>query len=257
VSIWEYLQTNRTTILGWLGWHAWLSAVPTLLGLVLAVPLGWLARRHAWLYPPVVTAAGLLYTIPSLALFVILPGVLRTRILDPVNVVVALTIYTVALLVRVVADALAAIGDDVRQAAVAMGYRGPQRLIAVELPLAIPVIAAGVRVAVVSNVSLVSVAAIIGVPELGQLFTNGFQLFATEPIVLGIIGCVVLAGLFDAAVVATAWLLTPWRRASAGRGPAEVIHPDSGHPDSGHPDSGGPGAVPVAGQTAPTPTGTP
>lgn len=218
MSVWEYLQTNRSTILGWLAWHAWLSAAPTLLGLALALPLGWLARRHAWLHAPVVTAAGLLYTIPSLALFVILPGVLRTRILDPVNVVVALTVYTLALLVRVVADGLGAVPESVRQAAVAMGYGRLQRLLAVELPLAVPVIAAGVRVAVVSNVSLVSVAAIIGVPELGQLFTTGFQLFATEPIVLGIIGCVLLAGVFDAVVVGTARLLTPWRRAGTGSG---------------------------------------
>jgi osmoprotectant transport system permease protein len=215
MSLFEYLQNNRDTILGWLAWHAWLSAAPLLLGLALAVPLGWVARRTPWLYPPIVTTAGLLYTIPSLALFVILPGILHTRILDPMNVVVALTVYTVALLVRVVADGLAAVPEPVVQSATAMGYRRLQRLVRVELPLAVPVIAAGVRVAAVSNVSLVSVAAIIGVPELGQLFTNGFQLFAWEPIALGIIGCVLLAGLFDVVVVLTARLLTPWRR---GRG---------------------------------------
>jgi osmoprotectant transport system permease protein len=217
VTVLGYLQDNRATIVGWLGWHAWLSGAPLLLGLALALPLGWLARRHGWLYPPIVTAAGLLYTIPSLALFVVLPGILRTRILDPVNVVVALTVYTVALLVRVVADALAAVPPDVRDAAAAMGYRRVQLFWAVELPLAVPVIAAGVRVAAVSNVSLVSVAAIIGVPELGQLFTNGFQLFETAPIVLGILGCLLLAGVFDVVVVATAWLLTPWRRSRPAR----------------------------------------
>ena len=98
--------------------------MPLLIGLIISLPLGWLARRYRWVYPPLVSLAGLLYTIPSLALFILLPGILKTKILDPTNVVVALTIYTVALLVRVVADGLAAVPDDVLQAATAMGYRG-------------------------------------------------------------------------------------------------------------------------------------
>ena len=216
----SYLCDHQGTILGWLGWHAWLSAVPLVLGLALALPLGWLARRRTWLYPPIIATAGLLYTIPSLALSVVLPGLLGTKILDPINVVVALTIYTVALLVRVVADGLAAVPEEVLQAATAMGYRRLQRLVTVELPLAIPVIAAGLRVAAVSNVSLVSVAAIIGVPELGQLFTTGFQLFAMEPIVIGIAGCVLLAMAFDSVIVMSAWVLTPWRRAPVAAGTA-------------------------------------
>jgi osmoprotectant transport system permease protein len=175
--------------------------------------MGWLARRHRFISGPVITLAGLLYTIPSLALFVVLPGLLHTKILDPINVIVALTIYTVALLVRVVADGLASVPDDVQQAATAMGYRSLGRLVAVELPIAVPVIAAGLRVAAVSNVSLVAVAAILGVPELGQLFTNGFQLFRLDPIILGILGCLLLALVFDALIVGLGRWLTPWRRA--------------------------------------------
>ena len=172
----SYFHQHQSEILELARRHARLSALPLLLGLIIALPLGWLAHRYRWLYPPMVTIAGLLYTIPSLALFIVLPGLLGTKILDPINVVVALTIYTVALLVRVVADGLAAVPDDVLQAATAMGYRRFGRLIEVELPIAVPVIGAGLRVAAVSNVSLVSVAALIGVPELGLLFTNGFQL---------------------------------------------------------------------------------
>jgi len=183
------------------------------LGLVLALPLGWLARRYRFAYGPLVSIAGLLYTVPSLALFVLLPGVLHTRILDPVNVVVALTIYSVALLVRVVADGLAAVPEDVEMAARAMGYGPVQRLLAVQLPIAVPVIVAGLRVATVSNVSLVSVSALLGVPQLGQLFTTGFSLVVTEPIVLGIAGCVLLAVTFDVLLVIAGRLLTPWRRA--------------------------------------------
>lgn len=209
----SYFRANSNEIISWLGWHARLSALPLLFGLIISLPLGWLARRYRWLYPPMVSLAGLLYTIPSLALFILLPGILKTRILDPNNVVVALTIYTVALLVRVVADALAAVPEEVLQAATAMGYRRIGRLLKVELPIAVPVIAAGLRVAAVSNVSLVSVSALIGVPELGQLFTNGFQLAYQTPILLGILLSVLLALVFDTTIQLVARVLTPWRRA--------------------------------------------
>jgi len=211
----SYFRDNSDQIINWLGWHARLSALPLLIGLLIALPLGWLARRYRWLYLPLVTVAGLLYTIPSLALFILLPGLLKTRILDPTNVVVALSVYTVALLVRVVADALESVPDDVLQAATAMGYRRIGRLLKVELPIAVPVIAAGLRVAAVSNVSLVSVSALIGVPELGQLFTNGFQLSYQTPIMLGIILSVLLALAFDTVIQLVARVLTPWRRAVA------------------------------------------
>ena len=209
----SYFNDHRDEILGWFGWHARLAALPLLFGLIIALPLGWLARRYRWTYPPLVGIASLLYTIPSIALFVLLPGILHTQILAPTNVVVALTIYTVALLVRVVADALASVPAEVTQAATAMGYRRPGRFFAVELPIAVPVIAAGLRVAAVSNVSLVSVAAIIGVPQLGQLFTTGFQLQYQPPILIGIVLCVVLAIAFDVILVILTRVVTPWRRA--------------------------------------------
>ena len=208
-----YFKQHHDEIINWLGNHVWLSALPVLLGLIIALPLGWLANRYRWLYAPLISVAGLLYTIPSIALFVVLPGLLGTKVLDPINVAVALTIYTVALLVRVVADGLASVPEDVAQAATAMGYKRFQRLVAVELPIAVPVIAAGLRVAAVSNVSLVAVAATIGVPELGQLFTNGFQLSYFAPILIGILLCVALALVFDTVIVLTTRALTPWRRA--------------------------------------------
>ena len=207
-----YYRDNSAEINNWLGWHGRLAALPLLFGLIIALPLGWLARQYRWLYPVFISIAGLLYTVPSLALLIIMPGILKTQILDPINVTVALTVYTVALLVRVIADALAAVPDEVIQAATAMGYRRPGRFLRVELPIAVPVIAAGLRVAAVSNVSLVSVAALIGVPELGQLFTNGFQLYYNSPVVLGIVLSVVLALIFDVIIQVGARLLTPWRR---------------------------------------------
>lgn len=210
-----WLQANAAQIANWFGIHAVLAATPLVIGLALALPLGWLANRYRFLYTPLVTCSGLLYTIPSLALFVLLPGILGTQILDPVNVVAALSVYTVALLVRVVADGLASVSPDVQQSARAMGYREFGRVVRVELPIAIPVIAAGMRVAAVTNVSLVSVAAVIGVPELGQLFTEGFQLAFYTPIVTGIVLCVLMALAFDGAVVGLARWLTPWRRAGS------------------------------------------
>ena len=193
--------------------HAVLAGVPLLLGLALAIPLGWLARRSAWLYAPLVVGTGLLYTIPSLALFILMPLVLGTTILDPLNVVAAMTIYTVALLTRTVADALAAVPAPVTAAATAMGLAPLRRLATVELPLAVPVISAGLRVAAVSNVSIVSVAAVIGVSQLGSLFTDGFQRNFVDPIVTGLVACVLLALVFDALILGVTRLATPWQRA--------------------------------------------
>lgn len=193
--------------------HAYLAGVPLLIGLLISLPLGWLALRRRWLYPPVIVGTGLLYTIPSLALFVLLPGIIGTRILDPLNVLVAMTLYTIALLTRTVADGLGSVPEHVRQAATAMGYGPLRRFFVVELPLAVPVISAGLRVAAVSNVSMVSVAALIGVSQLGMLFTDGFSRSAMGPITVGVIACVLLALLFDLVILGLTRVLTPWQRA--------------------------------------------
>jgi osmoprotectant transport system permease protein len=201
-----------------LAWtHAYLAGIPLVVGLLLALPLGWLARRYSWLYAPFTAGFGLLYTIPSLALFVMLPLFTGYGILSPVNVVIALSLYTLALLVRTVADGLGAVPDHVQNAATAMGYTRGKRFFAIELPLAIPVIAAGLRVAAVSNVSIVSVGTIIGVQQLGLLFSDGFNRDFYDPLVVGIIGCVLLALLFDGIIIVVARLLTPWQRAMGGR----------------------------------------
>lgn len=200
-------------ILSLAGQHAYLAGVPLVIGLLLALPLGWLARRYSRLYPPLIVGTGLLYTIPSLALFILMPLVIGTRILDPFNVVVAMTIYTVALLVRTVADGLGSVPGVVKQAATAMGYKRMGRFFTVELPLAVPVIAAGLRVAAVSNVSIVSVASLVGVSQLGYFLTDGYQRgFATE-LVVGIASCIVLALLFDGLIVLVTRVMTPWQRA--------------------------------------------
>lgn len=207
---WDWLSHQREEIVFLTQWHIVLTLIPLVLGLLVALPLGWWAHRSRRVYPVLVGMSGLLYTIPSLALFVLLPPLLGTKVLDPVNIVVALTIYTVALLVRVVADALDSVPEDTLQAAKAMGYRPYQSLLKVELPVGVPVIAAGLRVAAVSNVSLVSVAALLGIPQLGTLFTQGFQLRFFTPIIAGIVLCVLLALVLDAIIVLLNRWLTPW-----------------------------------------------
>jgi osmoprotectant transport system permease protein len=213
--IWDWIPRNGDRIISLTLTHLTLALIPVVLGLAIAIPLGWLASRSRLARNILIPAGGVLYTIPSLALLVVLPAILGTRILDPVNLVVALTIYTVALLVRSVADALAAVPGHVTDAATAMGYRAPRRFAAVELPLAIPVLVAGLRVATVSNVSLVSVGALIGIGGLGELFTEGFQrAFATE-IITGIALIVVLALLADALLLVGGRLVTPWTRVAS------------------------------------------
>jgi osmoprotectant transport system permease protein len=200
-----------------LGEHLYLALLPVAIGLGLALPLGMLAVRFPRSYPPMLATAGILYSVPSLALFVVLPGILGTKILDPINVIAALTVYTAALLVRTVVDGLRSVPDHVRQAATAIGFPPGGRVLRVELPIAVPVIMAGVRVATVANISLVSVGALIGVGGLGELFTDGFQRNFPTPIVVGVVLSVALALAADAVLVLLERWLTPWARARAAR----------------------------------------
>ena len=218
-EIWQYFRDDQSEILGWLKTTVWLSAVPVVVGLAIALPLGWLASRYRWTYPPLVTLAGVIYTIPSIVLFITLPGILGTKILDPINVAVALSLYCIALLVRVVADGLNSVSPDTLQAAAAMGYTDRQRLFAVQFPLAVPVIGAGLRVAAVSNVSLVAVASTLGVSQLGTLFVKGLNAVhnGSTPILLGLIMFILLALVFDAVILVALRLATPWRRAVSAR----------------------------------------
>jgi osmoprotectant transport system permease protein len=212
-----WLADNWHTVLT-LTWRSlYLAGIPLVIGFVLSIPLGWVANRWSLAYPAIITTTGLLYTIPSLALFVIMPVLLGTKILDPVNVIVAMTIYTVALLVRTVADGLNAVPDDIAQAATAMGYKGVRRLFGVELPLAAPVVAAGLRVAAVSNVSIVSVATLIGVSQLGDLLVDGYNRVIWGELLSGIVACVLLALAFDAVIVLGTRAVTPWLRVAEAR----------------------------------------
>lgn len=192
--------------------HLRLSLVPIVLGLVIAVPLGAAVQRTTVLRRMTTLTASIIFTIPSLALFVVLPLIIPTRILDEANVIVALTLYTTALLVRAVPEALDAVPEQVRDAATAIGYRPLVRMLKVELPLAIPVLTAGLRVVAVTNISMVSVGSVIGIGGLGTWFTEGYQSNKSDQIIAGIIAIFVLAVVIDTLIMLAGRAITPWNR---------------------------------------------
>jgi osmoprotectant transport system permease protein len=194
--------------------HLRLSLVPVLIGLAIAVPLGVLVQRAPIPRRLTTATASVVFTIPSLALFVVLPLIIGTRILDEANVMVALTAYTTALLVRAVLEALDAVSAQVRDAATAVGYPPITRMLKVELPLSIPVLVAGLRVVVVTNIAMVSVGSVIGIGGLGTWFTAGYQTNKTDQIFAGIIALFVLAIVIDVLIDLAGRLATPWERAA-------------------------------------------
>ena len=200
--------------------HLWLSLLPLVLGLVIAVPLGALVHRTKLLRRFTTAVASIIFTVPSLALFVVLPLIIPTKILDQANVIVALTLYTVALLVRAVPEALDAVPPAVLDAATAVGYTPFTRIVKVELPLAIPVLIASLRVVSVTNISMVSVGSVIGIGGLGTWFTEGYQADKSDQIIAGIIAIFVLAIVVDTLIMFVGKFATPWvrtdRRAKAG-----------------------------------------
>ena len=210
----HYLLNHLSTAWALTVIHLRLSLVPVLAGLLLALPWAVLTWRNPVLRRLTTVAASAMFTIPSLALFVVLPLIIPTQILDEANVVVALTLYTSALLVRAVFEALDAVPAQVRDAATAVGYRPLTRLIKVELPLSLPVLVAGLRVVVVTNISMVSVGAVIGIGGLGTWFTEGYQADKSDQIVAGIIAIFALAVVIDVALMLAGRLATPWERVS-------------------------------------------
>ena len=208
----NWVLTNIPLVEVYLSAHL-LQVVPAVLAtLALSLPLARLAQRVRPLRALIVSGASLMYAIPSLALFVILPLVLGTGIRDAANVVVALTLYGLALLVPTTVEALEAVDQRVRDAATAMGMGTVRRFLTVELPLAGPAVLAGLRVVTVSTVSLTTVGAVLGVRSLGWLFTNGFQRGLTAEILTGLVVTVLLAVVLDGLVVLAGRLLMPWTR---------------------------------------------
>ncbi|HKE50838.1 MAG TPA: ABC transporter permease [Actinomycetes bacterium] len=197
--------------------HLYLALMPVLWGLLIAVPLGVLCVRLSWLYPPVFGVVNVLYALPALALFVLL---LDFTGFSNATIIIPLTIYTLVVLVPNVVDGLRGVPEPVRQAATAMGFGQLRRLVQVELPIAIPVIMAGLRIATVSSISLVSVGVLIGQDfgGLGDLFIDGFQKNFMTPLIIGVVLIVLLALAADALLVVAQRFLTPWSRTRVVRG---------------------------------------
>lgn len=193
--------------------HVQQSVIPIALAFVLSIPLGWVAWRYRLVHGPVLVITGLLYTIPSLALLSLLPVILGTSYISDVNLLVALTLYGLALMVRSVADGLESVDRDVRLASMAMGYGPWRRFGAVELPLAGPVILAGLRVMASSTIGLATVGILVGVTNLGYLFTNGLQRRILVEVFSGIVAVVVIAVIVDIVLVVLGRVLMPWARA--------------------------------------------
>ena len=236
----DWLRNHADEILALTINHANLSWPAIVSSLFIAVPVGWLAHHYPRLRGSLVSLAGLLYAIPSLALFVVLPLVIGTSVLSKTNVIVAMTLYGIALLVRSAADGFDAVDEAVTNSATALGYPAWKRVCSVELPLAGPVILGGLRVVSASTISLVSVGALVGVKSLGTLFTEGFARSFPTQIIAGVVGTVVLAVLFDLVLVLSGRLLMPWAKAgktgdkhtpAAGAAPATTArHPAASHP---------------------------
>lgn len=195
--------------------HLLLSVPPILLSLLISVPLGRLAAASPRWRTPLLTGTGLLYAIPSLPLFIVLPAITGFALRSPAIIITALTLYGCALLVRGAADAFASVPADVRLAAQATGHSRWAMFWGVELPLAGPVLLASLRVVAVSTVSLVTVGAVIGISSLGTLFTDGFQRGIEASILTGIVLTAAVAFALDGLCVLVGRIAMPWRRAVA------------------------------------------
>lgn len=211
--MWSWIPSNASLI--WqLTWaNIQLGVLPALLGLVVSVPLGILCARWRLVYPPLLSVANALYSLPSLALFIVL---IPYTGLGDTTVIIPLTLFSLSVLLPNVVDGLRSVPQPVRQAAVAMGFGPVRRLVQVELPIAVPLVIAGLRVATVSSISLASLGQLIGVSSLGYLFVDGYQRNFPTEIIVGITLVIVLALVCDLVLVMARRLLTPWLR---GPGP--------------------------------------
>jgi osmoprotectant transport system permease protein len=210
---WSWVGDNLDDIRDYFVQHVQLTVLAVLFGLLLAFPLALMAIRWPRTYGPVLGFTGVLFTIPSLALFVLL---IPFTGLSVRTSLIGLTIYTLLILVRNIVEGLRGVDRDVREAAQAMGYTPARQLFRVELPLALPVIMAGIRIATVTTIGLVTITALIGQGGLGQLFIEGFTRNFATPIVVGIVLSALLAFAADLALVGLQDRLTPWARSRGG-----------------------------------------
>ncbi len=206
---WDWVSRHADDIGAALRQHVELTAIAVAVGLAISFPLAIAARRWRWLQTPILSTTGILYTIPSLALFALLvpwTGLSRT------TSEIGLVSYTLLILTRNILAGLDAVPADVREAARGMGFSARRQLLRIELPLAAPVIVAGLRIATVTTIGLVTVTVFIGQGGLGQLILDGLNRDFRTPLVVGSTLSVLLAVVADLGLAALQRLLTPWAR---------------------------------------------
>jgi len=206
---WDYVSRNASDLLFYAGQHATLTLEALVLAVLVGVPLGVWAHRHPRAAGPLVGLTGVLYTVPSLALFAVLApvtGIGRTTVL------IGLVAYALLVVVRNTLVGLQGADPEVDDAARGMGY-GPLRLLLrVQLPQALPSVVAGVRLAGVSTVALVTVGVVVGYGGLGQLMFRGFRSGYHAEIMTATVLCLLMALVLDLALMAVGRALTPWSR---------------------------------------------
>lgn len=226
----SYIQHSY---LGLIGLHLREALLPVLIGLAASLVLAQLCVRYRWLYPPMLSVATVLYAIPSIAFFVVLIDYTGS---SETTVEIPLTVYSLVLLLPAVVDGVRSVPQETLAAATAMGFGPVQRYAKVQLPIAVPAILAGLRVATVSSISLVSIGSLIGNEgALGNLLTNGLQFHRTPLVVTSVVTTALLAVAVDAVLVLVGRLLTPWmprpvrrntlRRAARTHPPTESMAP--------------------------------
>ena len=213
---WDWLGDHAPFVLHQLGQHLSLTGIAVGIGLLISLPVAVLAHRHRRLYAPVTWLTGVLYTIPSLALFALL---IPFTGLSTLTAEIGLVSYTLLILIRNIVAGLDAVPADAKEAALGMGYTPRELLWRVELPLALPVVVAGLRIAAVTTIGLVTVTVFVGKGGLGYLMLAGFRRLLPSPtaIVVGVVLSVALAVAVDALLIAGQRLISPWSRAGRAR----------------------------------------
>jgi osmoprotectant transport system permease protein len=206
---WAWIGRNMDQIIDRTWEHIGLTAVSVGLGLVISVGLAIVALRWRWTYSPITWVTGLLYTIPSLALFALLVPVVG---LNATNAVIALTSYTLLIIIRNLVAGIDGVPSSVIEAADGMGYTPQARFWKMEVPLALPAIVAGLRIATVTTVGLVTVTAVLGLGGYGFFILRGLNTFFWTQILVGVVLSVALATLLDFGFVWLEKLLSPWAR---------------------------------------------
>ena len=212
--LWSWVSDHIPEITSKLWEHVELTFLAVFIGLLISFPLAVFAFRHRRFYAPITWVTGLMYTIPSLALFVMLLPLFG---LSTTTAEVGLVSYTLLILIRNIVAGLDGVPADTKEAALGMGFTRRQLLWKVELPLAMPVIIAGIRIATVTTIGLVTVTALIGKGGLGFFILQGLEQFFSTPIILGAALSVALALLADGLLLLAQRLLTPWTRAARAR----------------------------------------